>query len=86
MNCTCSAVAYCEGLVPGLCSKGCVVCGCAGRDAVAAAGFEPPPHVAELRERVRAFMRKHVYPAEPKLEVPLAPVLLPPREDLLHLT
>ncbi|EIE24888.1 acyl-CoA dehydrogenase NM domain-like protein [Coccomyxa subellipsoidea C-169] len=38
------------------------------RDAVAAAGFEPPPHVAELRERVRAFMRKHVYPAEPKLE------------------
>ncbi|KAK9918804.1 hypothetical protein WJX75_007054 [Coccomyxa subellipsoidea] len=42
--------------------------GKAGRDAPVAAGFEPPPHVAKLRERVRAFMRKHVYPAEPKLE------------------
>ena len=41
----------------------------AGHDSRLAAGFEPSERVAKLRDRVRAFMQKHVYPAEPKLEV-----------------
>ncbi len=47
----------------------------AGRENRPAAGFEPSERVAKLRDRVRTFMRKHVYPAEPKLEV-LTPFLL----------
>ncbi|CAL8464134.1 g3669 [Coccomyxa elongata] len=39
-----------------------------GHDTLPAAGFEPSERVAKLRDRVRAFMQKHVYPAEPKLE------------------
>lgn len=41
----------------------------AGHDSRLAAGFDPSERVAKLRDRVRAFMQKHVYPAEPKLEV-----------------
>jgi len=35
---------------------------------VAVTELAPPPGLAELRERYRAFMDEHVYPAEPDLD------------------
>jgi acyl-CoA dehydrogenase len=37
-------------------------------NAMAVTELAPPPGLAELRERYRAFMEEHVYPAEPALD------------------
>ena len=44
----------------------------APRAAAAGPGFEPPPRVRALRERLLTFMDEHVYTAEPLLEVRVA--------------
>ena len=42
---------------------------------LAGTGFEPPPHVVEMRTQIRNFIDQHVLPAEPELEVRSATTL-----------